>query len=221
MERRTLARYCAGCLVVGLFGLVVGAPVARAQASAQAPAPAQAQAVPPEQLVALMRKGGLVLIVRHASSPQELPTEASANADNVKLERQLDEAGRSGSIAMGQALRALKVPIGDVLTSPAYRAMETVRLAQFSKPSLIAELGEAPEGMQGVSEAQAAFLRTRVAQKPRTGNTLIVTHNPNLTRAFPGWGSTVAQGETVVVRPDGVGIAVIGRIKIDEWSLLH
>jgi phosphohistidine phosphatase SixA len=220
MEHRTLARHCAGYLVAGMLGLVVAALDGRAQAPAPAQSPVPAQAVPPEQLVALMRKGGLVLIVRHASSPQELPTKATANADNLKLERQLDEAGRTGSIAMGQALRGLKVPIGEVVTSPAYRAMETVRLGQFGTPSLVAELGEGPEGMQGVSEAQAAFLRTRVAQKPKTGNTLIVTHNPNLTWAFPGWGSTVAQGETVVVRPDGVGIAVIGRIKIDEWPLL-
>src|SRR5262245_12857498 len=196
MERRTRVRQCADCVAVAMLGLVVAAPHARAQA----------QAVSPEQLVALMRQGGLVLIVRHASSPQELPTEASANADNVKLERQLDEAGRSGSIAMGRALRALKVPIGQVLTSPAYRAMETVRLGQFGAPVPVAELGEGPEGMLGVTETQAAVLRTRVAQKPKAGNTIVVTHNPNLTRAFPEWGPTVAQGETVVVRPDGTGM---------------
>src|SRR5262245_64759163 len=128
MDCRTRAGYFSRYVAVAMLGLVVAAPNARTQAPAPASAQAPAQPVPPEQLVALMRQGGLVLIVRHASSPQELPTEASANADNLKLERQLDEAGRSASIAMGQALGALKVPIGEVLTSPAYRAMEKVRL---------------------------------------------------------------------------------------------
>jgi phosphohistidine phosphatase SixA len=108
-----------------------------------------------------------------------------------------------------------------VLASPTYRALETVRLGQFGTPTPVAELGEGPQGMQGVTEAQAAWLRTRVTQKPGTGNTIVVTHNPNLARAFPEWGSTVAQGETVVVRPDGTGIAVLGRIKMDEWPRLR
>ena len=176
---------------------------------------------PPDQLAALLRQGGLVLIVRHASSPQEPPGMAAANADNVKLERQLDDAGRSGSIDMGRALRALMIPIGEVLSSPTYRALETARLGQFGTPTAVAELGEGPKGMQGVTEAQAAWLRARVTQKPRTGNTIVVTHNPNLTRAFPEWGATVAQGETVVVRPDGSGITILGRIKMEEWPRLR
>ena len=50
-----------------------------------------------------------------------------ANGDNAKLERQLDETGRTGATAMGETIRALRIPIGVVLTSPTYRAMETVR----------------------------------------------------------------------------------------------
>jgi len=210
MELRTRARRCVGYVGLSVLGLVFAAPTA------------SAQVVPTEQLVALLRQGGLVLIVRHASSPQETPSKAAANADNVTLERQLDEAGRSGAIAMGRALRALMVPIGEVLTSPAYRAMETVRLGQFGTPAPVAELGEGPQGMQGVTEAQAAWLRARVTQKPKAGNnTIVVTHNPNLARAFPEWGPTVAQGETVIARPDGASIVVIGRIKIEDWPRLH
>ena len=89
------------------------------------------------KLVQRLRQGGYVLVMRHASSPREAPTKEIANADNPKLERQLDEAGRSGARAMGNAVRVLRIPIGAVLTSPTYRAMETVRLAHvcgFSSP---------------------------------------------------------------------------------------
>jgi hypothetical protein len=68
-----------------------------------------------------------------------------------------------------------------------------------------------------VSEAQAAWLRDRAARLPKGTNTIIVTHAPNLQRAFPAWGA-VAQGEVVVVGPDSKGAAVvIGRIKMEEW----
>jgi phosphohistidine phosphatase SixA len=137
------------------------------------------------------------------------------------LERQLDEAGRRGAAAMGAAIRALQIPIGAVLASPTYRALETVKHAGIDSPTVVEELGDRGKSMQGVDESQAAWLRTKVAEVPSSGNTLLVTHQPNLSRAFPGWGATVADGEVVVLRPDGRGDAiVVGRIPIAEWGKL-
>jgi phosphohistidine phosphatase SixA len=173
-------------------------------------------------LVASLRQGGYVLVMRHASSPRETPDKQTAKPDNVKLERQLDEAGRADSIAMGKALRDLKIPVGDVLSSPTYRAMETVRFAQLPNPKSYVELGDGGQNMQTVTEAQGAWLRQRATQLPKTGtNTIIVTHLPNLQRAFSEWG-TVADGEMVVVGSDGKGgVMPVGRIKIEEWPRLH
>lgn len=181
-----------------------------------------AQERSPNELVKAIQSGGYVLVMRHASSPREAPTKEIANADNTKLERQLDEAGRRGATAIGEAIRALRIPIGVVLTSPTYRAMETVRLARLDSPTTVNELGDGGQSMQGITEAQAGWLRQRVTEVPRSGNTILVTHQPNLSRAFPDWGSTVADGETVVIRPDGKGgISVIGRIKIGDWTLIR
>lgn len=182
----------------------------------------EAQVLQLEQMAARLKEGGYVLVMRHASSPRQAPTKATANPDNTKLERQLDEAGRRGSTAMGDVFRALQIPIGAVLTSPTYRAMETVRFAGFQSPSIVEELGDGGHSMQGASEPQAAWLRARATERPPSGNVLIVTHQPNLARAFPDWGPTVADGETVVIRPDGKGgSAVVGRIRIDDWASLR
>jgi phosphohistidine phosphatase SixA len=147
-----------------------------------------------------------------------LPDKQTANPDNVKLERQLDAAGRAGVMAMGKALRDLKIPVGDVLTSPTYRALETVRFAQLANPRAYEELGDGGQSMQGVAERHAAWLRDKVSQAPSVRmNTIIVTHMPNLARAFPAWGA-VAEGEAVILRPDGKGgTELVGRIKIEEW----
>jgi len=181
-----------------------------------------AEAPAEDALLSQLRQGGLVLVMRHASSPRERPTKDTANTDNATLERQLDEAGRRGAAAMGTALRELHIPVGTVWTSPTYRARETVRLAGLSTPSVVTELGDGGQSMQGITEAQAAWLRAKASEVPASGNTLLVTHLPNLARAFPDWGSTVADGELVVLRPDGRGgSSVVGRIPIERWAELR
>ena len=107
------------------------------------------------------------------------------NPDNVPAERQLDEKGRATATAMGQALQRLKIPIGEVLTSPTYRGRETARLARLPNPRPVAELGEGTGSMQAVSKAQTEWLQKRVKELPRGTNTLLVTHVPNMTAAFP------------------------------------
>src|SRR5262245_46057389 len=91
----------------------------------------------PNDLVKALQGGGCVLVMRHARSPREAPTKDTANADNTRLERQLDEEGRRGAEELGNALRALRIPIGSVLTSPTYRAMETVKLARLDGLNMV------------------------------------------------------------------------------------
>ena len=173
-------------------------------------------------LVTALRHGGYVIVMRHASSPGETPTKDIANSDNVHLERQLDDIGRRTTIAMGQAFRDLRIPVGEVLTSPTYRAVETIRLAQWPNVKTAAELGDNGQGMQQVvPEAQAAWLKRRVTQAPKDTNAILVTHLPNINRAFPQVAAGLADGEAVIFAPDGKGgAAVVARVKIEEWATL-
>lgn len=66
--------------------------------------------------------------VRSLWSRLKAPDKQIANADNVSLERQLDEVGRASAIAMGKALRELKNHIGAVFTKPG--GCERVRSAK-------------------------------------------------------------------------------------------
>jgi len=182
--------------------------------------PAFGQALDARQLVESLRKGGLVIVMRHASSPREVPTKETAAAGNTKLERQLDETGRDTATAMGNALRQLRIPISTVLSSGTFRALQTIKLAGLGEPTVAAELGDGGQSMQVTSDAQSAWLKARVTQVPASGNVLLVTHMPNVSRAFPEWGA-VADGESVVLRPDGKSFTVLGRIKIEEWPTLR
>ena len=179
---------------------------------------AHAQSLTGEALVKALRQGGCVIVMRHASSPREVPDKQTANPDNLKPERQLDETGRTTSAALGKALRDLKIPIGDIFTSPTYRALETLRLAQLPNPKPIPELGDNGQSMAGGTEAQAAWLQKIVTQFPTGTNTLVVTHFPNLTRAFPQQAAGVEDGEALIFGPDGKGGAkVVARVQIEDW----
>ena len=185
------------------------------------PAGSPAQTLAGPALVKALQTGGYVIVMRHASSPRDVPDKQTANPDNLTLERQLDQKGRATATAMGDALRRLKIPVGEVAASAAYRARETARLAGFASPRVINELGEANQSMQAASRVQAEWLQKRVAAFAAGTNTLLVTHSPNIAGAFPEFAS-VADGEALVFGPDGKGGAlVVSRIKIEDWPTLR
>jgi phosphohistidine phosphatase SixA len=187
-----------------------------------APGVVAAQTLSGGALVTALRQGGYVILMRHASSPQQPPSSGNANPDNVKAERQLDDTGRSTAMAMGKALRDLKIPVGDVISSPTYRALETARLASWTNVAPVPELGDNGQGMtRVVPEEQTAWLKRRVTQAARGTNTILITHLPNISRAFPESSSGLSDGEALIFLPDGKGGAtVVARVMIEEWPRL-
>jgi phosphohistidine phosphatase SixA len=179
--------------------------------------------VPSNGLVATLRAGGYVIVMRHASSPRLPPGPGEANLDNLQRERQLDEAGRSSARDFGAALHQLHIAVGQVLSSPTYRALQTLRIAGLGPPKTFQQLGDSSQSMQAdPSGARAAWLRAQAAQVPPHGqNTLIVTHLPNIVEAFGQRAAGLADGEALIIRPDGHGQStIVERVKIDEWTRL-
>ena len=173
-------------------------------------------------LVTALRQAGYVLLMRHASSPPTPPAAGEADRENVKRERQLDKTGRDKARRMGAALRTLRIPIGVVWSSPTYRAQETARLAALPTPETAVELGDGGQSMQVTSASQAAWLKGKVAEPPPAGtDTIIVTQMPNIVAVFGQAVTGLADGETLVLRPDGRGgSAIVSRVKIEDWPSL-
>lgn len=176
---------------------------------------------PMPDLVKALGDGGYVLVMRHASSPANPPNQSMADPQNTGLERQLDEKGRTTSLAMGRAFKKLHIPVGDVYSSPTYRALETVRLAQFGAPKIVPELGDQGHSMARLNgPGPAAWLKAKVDDRPAPGrNTIVVTHMPNIIAAFPDTAKGLKDGETLVFKPDGHGhTSFVARIAIEDWS---
>ena len=186
-------------------------------------AASHSESVSGQNLAAELRTGGYVILMRHASSPRNPPDAGTANTDNPNFECQLDEAGRSSAVALGEALRQLRIAIGQVLSSPTYRALETIKFAKLGPATPIPQLGDAGQSMgSDKSGARGAWLWAKTAEPPAPGkNTLIVTHFPNIIEAYPEAAKGLGDGEALILHPDGHGgAAVVARIKMDEWAAL-
>jgi phosphohistidine phosphatase SixA len=176
-----------------------------------------------QALVSALQHGGYVIVMRHARSPVALPDAKTAEPDNTAHERQLDAAGKDSARAMGEALKALHIPIGEVWSSPTYRARETLSFASLPAPETAAPLGDAGENMQAkVEDTRAGYLRGKSDEAPRPGtDTVVVTHGPNMAAAFGADAAGLTDGEVMVFHPDGQGHAeLVARVKIGDWPKL-
>src|SRR5262249_785709 len=117
------------------------------------------------------------------------------------------------------------------LSSPTYRALETVRLAELGSPMTYPELGDGGKSMQMSAVAdQGGWLRKIVSAPPKKGtNTVIITHMPNIVPGFDGVArclhdgvaSDVKDGEDLIFAANGSGdIPLVAKIKIEEWPLM-
>jgi phosphohistidine phosphatase SixA len=184
---------------------------------------AHAQTLSSTALVNALRQGGYVLVLHHAQSPFQKPDKAAVDPGNTKLERQLDDEGKKTSMAMGEAIRRLSIPIGLVESSKTFRAMQTAKLAGWNNPEGVLELTEGTQGMaKDTDKARATWLGSAVTKAPRAGtNTVLITHTPNMMAAFGEAAKGVTNGEMLIYHPDSKGgTSLVGRIKIDEWTAL-
>jgi hypothetical protein len=141
-------------------------------------------------LVDGLRHGGYVLVIRHASSPTNPPDKSVADTENVTLERQLDEKGRMAAEAMGRAFKYMNIPVGEVFSSPTYRARETIRLAGFGVPETVPDLGDQGHSMARLNgSGPSAWLEAQVAKMSngfRTGPLIGLQKGPPWTTGFGG-----------------------------------
>ena len=160
-----------------------------------------------------LRRGGLVLLIRHASTEPGLGDPPGFKVEDCTTQRNLSQAGRDEARRIGERLRREKVVVARVYTSPWCRCRETAMLAfgQAEDWEPLSSFFDFPHRETDYNERvkqRIALYATRKAG----GNVAMVTHNVNiaaLTRL------SVATAEIVVVRPDGCcGVRTVGRLRI-------
>jgi len=155
-----------------------------------------------------LRAGGHVLIVRHAQTVPGIGDPPGFRVDDCATQRNLSEAGRAQSSAMGERLAAAGVRVDEVLSSAWCRCLDTARLA-FGRASAYEPLNSFFGG-RGAEPRQTAALRERVRAWKGPGTLALVTHQVNVTALT---GEVPGMGEALVLAPGGAsGFTLVGRI---------
>ena len=197
-------------LLLTLFGIIGVAGEGSAQSADSA-------------LVSALQKGGHVIYMRHpATNPDQADTDP-LQLDNTKAQRQLTDEGRRHARAVGEALRALKVPVDRVISSRFHRAYETAKLLAVAD---VTTSDDVSEGGLVVSpnenNRRTRALRLLLGTAPAVGkNTVIVSHRPNLMDAAGRDFFDMAEGEAAIFQPLGDSkFKLVGRVPIDKWPQL-
>jgi len=169
------------------------------------PALAHADEAP---LLAALREGRAVALMRHAAAPGT-GDPASFRLGDCATQRNLSEEGRAQARATGARLRAAGITRARVYSSQWCRCLETAGLLGLGDVTELTALnsffGDRARGPQQ-SAALADFLRDRPPGAPL----ILVTHQVNITALTNGF---VRSGEIVLVAlPLGEQPEVLGRI---------
>lgn len=169
-----------------------------------------ALAEPSPELLSRLREGGYVLYLRHTSTDFSQNDSRMTSFEDCASQRNLTDRGRDEARALGEHVKRLKIPIGEVLASPFCRTMETARLA-FGKARSTGDVRGGPVEA-GRYEALRKLLSSPV---PKGANRVISSHgNPFYALAGPPY---LAEGEMAVVKPEGERFSVIARIRLADW----
>lgn len=177
-----------------------------------------------QALVEALREGGYNVYFRHAATDWSLEDHVTEAGDWTSCDpgrmRQLAPKGRQTARVVGEAIRALRIPVGRVLASPYCRTVETARLMELGSVETTTDvMNTRVAAFFGGVSAIAERARQRLAMQPEAGtNTVLVAHG-NVLRAATD--VHPEEAEAVVFRPDGNGgFAVVARVSPKEWARL-
>jgi len=133
--------------------------------------------------------------------------------ENCAWQRTLTPYGIRRAKLVGEAIRKLGIPIGDVVSSPYCRCVSSAKFISGREPipllSLLFRRGEYTR-----ARMETAHDMLLASPPSASGNTILVGHRP----AFDALGE-IKEGEAYVFRSIGEGgYALIGKVLPNEWS---
>jgi phosphohistidine phosphatase SixA len=169
------------------------------------PAPAAAQSEA-EILVAAMQDGGKVIYLRHGATNQnEIDT---GRLGDRAGQRNLSPAGIAQARAIGEAFRTLRIPMGEILASPVFRARDTAEVA-FGADRIEVTMDIVADDYAGPNMRRMLDATTRLLRDfpPPGDNRILVGHRTPLelvlNRSFPD--TILPEGGMAVFLPNGLG----------------
>jgi len=179
-----------------------------------------------DAVLAGLKDGGYVLVFRHGATDDSQKDVYPFKFDDMAAQRQLSDKGRDMARDLGQALKKLGVPIGEIYTSQLNRAVETGKLIGGKDVVPTEALTDSGAGSSsamanpdGKNAKTGRAVRDLVNAPPKAGlNNLAVTHKTNVTDAFGKEFSDIREGEALVYKTSPSGpAAFVARVQANEW----
>jgi phosphohistidine phosphatase SixA len=165
-----------------------------------------------ELVWAALKQGGKVILLRHTHVDIREGIGRLAPG-NCAAEVNLSTSGVEQAKRIGETFRAHGIAVGEVLSSPYCRCMDTGRLA-FGHATAVQYL--MPPGV--VSDSQDKSNTENVLQKVLKhhgpSNLVMITHDLNIANILLE--PTVSMGELFVLQPKGADFDVIGKIRMGD-----
>jgi phosphohistidine phosphatase SixA len=205
-------------MIMAFGRLTVAALVAALAWLSASEASAQAQA----EWINAVRQGGHVIVFRHGATHRDQADTDPLNLSNVAQQRQLNDQGRALARTIGDAMRKLKIPVGEVKTSMFNRAIETGKLLGFGEVTTTADISEGGLVVTPIeNDRRMAAMRKLAGTVPPAGsNVILVSHKPNILDAFGKDWFDVREGEASIFKPDGSGYKLVVRVQAGDWEKL-
>ena len=149
-----------------------------------------------------VRAPGSVVVLRHSYAPGSFDP-PTARLDDCSTQRNLDADGRAQATRVGEAFRKNSITVGEVLSSPRCRCMDTGRLA-FGRVEAWMPLQGALRDAE-LRRRLVAETRARIAQH-RAGPVLVLVTHGSVVSDLTG--VDIRMGAFAVLRrgPDGTHV---------------
>ncbi len=166
-----------------------------------------------------LRSGGFVLYMRHGRTDPRQPDQVPIDLEDCATQRPLTDQGRAEIAAVGAAVRAAGIPVGEVLASPLCRARASALLA-YGPDFVVENLLMYTAHLTSEQKAPVVAKTRELVSTPVAGpglNRVLVAHAPNLAdlmEYFPE-----VEGTVVVFRPLGDGeYEYLASILPGDWA---
>ena len=171
-----------------------------------------------QQLVQLLRTGGLHIYFRHAHTNWQQRDAENLDLNKCSQQRNLSKAGRKYARQIGAAMRALNVPVGRVMTSPFCRCVDTAELA-FKRHEIQNQLLALATAPLAVKQERVAWLQGQFQQVPeQQTNIVYVSHQYNFIGAA---NNPINEADAAIIKPrGGGGFDILAILSADQWRQL-
>lgn len=164
------------------------------------------------QVWAALSQGGKVVLLRHTHVDMREGIGHLAPG-NCAEEVNLSPSGIDQAKRIGEAFRAHGVAVGEVLTSPYCRCIDTGTLA-FGRATPVQYLRPPGTVSEDQAERDRESLVREILKHHGPSNLIMITHDINIADLVLE--DTVPMGEFFVVQPKGADFDIIGKVRLNN-----